>query len=217
MTPTTQADPIPAPDTPDAFDRRVLAVALRLAAGLGRSPYDREVAEALGVRSAAVLEARHRLIASGDWTLPPARRGKMPSPDRAADEAAVAAAVAARAPGKPGRPRDDPGPADRAVLEAVAALTAELGRPPSVRALARRLGRPLSWVQAVRARLVRAGLAPPPPVPPAGRPRTAVAAGTHDPPPGGGDGLTAAQRDMVPIAEEFAGVRERARARGATW
>jgi hypothetical protein len=140
MTPTTQADPIPAPDD---LDRRVLAAALRLAAGLGRSPYDREVAEALDVRSAAVLEARHRLIASGDWTLPPARRGRMPPPDRAADEAAVAASLATRAAHDPLR-------------------------------------------------------------------------GAHDP-PGEDDGLTAAQRDMVPIAEEYAGVRERARARGATW
>jgi hypothetical protein len=134
------ADPIPAPD---AFDRRVLAAALRLAAELGRSPYDREVAEALDVRSAAVLEARHRLITSGDWTLPPARRGKMPPPDRAADEAAVTASLATRAAHDPLR-------------------------------------------------------------------------GAHDP-PGDDDGLTPAQRDMVPIAEEYAGVRERARARGATW
>jgi hypothetical protein len=144
MTPTTQADPTPAPAAPDDPDRRVLAAALRLAAGLGRSPYDREVAEALGVRSAAVLEARHRLIASGDWTLPPARRGRMPPPDRAADEAAVAASLATRAAHDPLR-------------------------------------------------------------------------GAHDPPPGEDDGLTAAQRDMLPIAEEYAGVRERARARGATW
>jgi hypothetical protein len=128
----TPADPIPAPD---AFDRR--------AAELGRSPYDREVAEVLDVRSAAVLEARHRLIASGDWTLPPARRGKMPPPDRAADEAAVTASLATRAAHDPLR-------------------------------------------------------------------------GAHDP-PGAADDLTAAQRDMLPITEEYEGVRERARARGATW
>jgi hypothetical protein len=140
MTPTTQADPIPAPD---ALDRRVLAAALRLAAELGRSPYDREVAEPLGLRSDRVRDSRHRLIAAGDWTLPPARRGKMPPPDRAADEAAVTAVQATRAAHDPLR-------------------------------------------------------------------------GAHDP-PGADDGLTAAQRDMVPIAEEFAEVRERARARGATW